>query len=245
MTKTTLRRLLPLTCIVGLLLLAQPGLGQTKARRHRAPKAAPKQAQRHGGGSVTPPIELSDITIEYFIQDDAGRFSWQTPDPAEPNTIPSGAQRLRFTAKVNNRPNGSTVRFRATLQELCPSPDSGKQYLVSLRHLTESDPTGEQTEDKADDELRKVKSDGKIAIEIPVHCEECVRSTCGRECPGRDHLGEGPHVVVLTTSDPQPEPSPRAARGVRATPPGKAMPSSFRLDVMSVCPKPGARRPGM
>jgi hypothetical protein len=245
MTKTTLRRLLPLAWALGLLLLAQPALGQKQGGRHAEAafkqRAALKQAARHEGPK-TPPIGLSEITIEFFVQDDAGQFSWQSPDAGEPNVIPAGAQRLRFTARVNNRPAGSTVRLRATLQELCPSPDQGKQYLASLRHLTESDPTGEQTDDKADDELRRIQRDGKVSIEIPVHCEECVRASCGKECPGRDHLGEGPHVVVLTTSDPQSDPVPRAARG--AAPAGPAKPSSFRLDVKSVCPKPGAKRPG-
>lgn len=228
MTRTTLLRLLPLACALGL-LAARPGLGQTQARLH--------------DGATTPPVELSEIAISYYIQNEAGQFNWETPQPAEPNAVPAGAQKIRITARVNNRPSKSTIRIRATLQEQCPSPDAGKNYLARLRHLTESDATGKQTADRADDELREVQSDGRVTIEIPVHCDECVHASCGRECPDRDHLGEGPHVITVTTSDPQSDPAARA-RGGRAASSNPAKPSSFRLDIMSVCPRTGAKRPG-
>lgn len=235
MTKTTTQslRLLPLVWVAGL-LLAQPANGQ-------------QQSSRHEG--ATPPIELGEIAVEYLVQNDAGQLVWQSPEPGNPNAIPipAGAQRLRFTASVSNRDNGARIRLRAVLQEVCRSRDRGRQFLTKLRHLTESDPTSQQTDETTDDELLEVKG-GKVTIEIPIHCEDCVRASCGRECPGKDHLGEGPHVVVLTTSDPPPDPPPgpvsRPPGGQPATPIGPAKPSSFRLDVMSVCPKPRARKPG-
>lgn len=233
MTKTTMRSLclLPLAC-AALALLAQPGLGQKLPGRHE---------------EATPPIQLGDITVEYLVQNDAGQFAWQSPEPGNPNAIPipAGAQRLRLTASVLNRDNGSTVRFRAALQEVCRSGKGGRAYITRLRHLTESDPTGGLTGGEAtDDELRVVEG-GKVSIELPVHCEDCVRASCGRECEGRDHLGEGPHVVIVTTSDPSPSdpqngPASRVAGGQSATAAAAAKPSSYRLDVMSVCPKPGA-----
>lgn len=239
MTKTTMRslRLLTLAC-AALVLFAQPGLGQKSPARH---------------GEPTPPIQLGDITVEYQIQNDAGQLVWQASGelPGNPNVIQvsAGAQRLRLTASVGNRDNGRRIRFRAALQEVCQPKEGGKPYITSLKHLTESDPNGGQTGESTDDELRVVER-GKVSIELPVHCEDCVRESCGsRGCDGKDHLGEGPHVIVVTTSDPpptDPETGP-AARATAAKPSASAAaakPSSYRLDVKTFCPKPGEGKAG-
>src|SRR6185295_13130523 len=113
----------------------------------------------------TPPVELSDIRLEFAVKDDAGALRWESPDPATPNVIPATAQKLRFTAKVTNRPAGSRIRMRAALQELCPSSDSDKPFLARLRHLTETDK-----------ELQVIGPDQALSIELPVHCEECVHA---------------------------------------------------------------------
>ena len=163
----------------------------------------------------TPPIELSEITMEFAVLDASGQLKWETPDPKAPNEIPAGAQKLKFTAKVNNRPGGSKIRLKAALQELCSSPDAGKPFLARLRHLTETEK-----------EVEVSRGTGQVTIELAVHCEECVHATCGRECPDRDHLGEGPHVTTLTVTDP---PTGRNT--------GTAKPASFRMDIKSVCPR--------
>ena len=174
----------------------------------------PALAQRKDS-EPTPPIELSEITMAYAVMDERGVLKWETPDPKTPNEIPSGALKLRFTAKVNNRPGGSKIRIKAALQELCSSPDAGKPFLARLRHLTENEK-----------EVEVGKGTGQVTIELEVHCEECVPATCGKECPDRDHLGEGPHVTTLTVTDP---PTGRQTQA--------AKPASFRMDIKSVCPK--------
>lgn len=189
----------------------------------------PSFAQAHDEPK-TPPVELSNISLSFLVQNAAGSLVWESPRPGEPSTIPAGARRLRLTAKVENRREGAQIRVRATLQELCPSPDKGKNYLARLRHLTESDPDGNQTKDTSDDEVQTIQPGGRIAIEIPVHCEQCVRAACGKGCD-RDHLGEGPHQVTVTTSDPPPSDPPSG----RATTPLPAKLSSFRLEIKTVC----------
>lgn len=215
MLRKMLNRMLMVMCVG--LMLNPLGSAQSIGKRHDEPQV--------------PPIELSQITLAFAVQNDAGQLVWETPQPGAPNTIPAGAQKLRFVAKVNNRPKGAAIRIRAVLQEVCRSPDEGKQYLARLRHLTESDTTGQQTPgDESDNEVQVIDTDGKIKIEVSVHCNDCVRATCGKECAGRDHLGEGPHSVTLTTSDASDQ--PRAE--VSSMP---AKPSSFRVNIMSVCPK--------
>jgi hypothetical protein len=163
----------------------------------------------------TPPIELSEITMEYAVLDASGQLKWETPDPKSPNEIPAGAQKLRFTAKVNNRTEGSKIKLKAALQELCSSPDAGKPFLARLRHLTETEK-----------EVEVGKGNKQVTIELTVHCEECVHAVCGKECPDRDHLGEGPHVITLTSTDPP------TGRNTAA-----AKPASVRVDIRSVCSK--------
>ncbi len=221
--KTTIQKMM-LALVAGFILVS-PGFAQSSGQRH--------------DGSNTSPIALSEITFAYATYDNAGKLVWEIPKPNKPNTIPASAQRLRFTAKVNNRPAGSKIRLRATLQEQCPSPDGGKNFLARLRHLTESDPAG-TTPDPTDDEVHVVGADGRVTIEIPVHCEECGRASCGSQCPERDHLGEGPHIATLmTTDEASPQDGPQASRSAAT-----AKPSSFRLNVNSVCPKAATKRPG-
>jgi hypothetical protein len=227
MMSTTFRKLLPVAC-AGMLLTAH---GPTPS------------LSRQAGGTPPAPIELSGITIEYGIPNDVGDIVWAAPSPAKPNVIPAESERLRFRATVNNRLPGARVRLRAILQELCPAPDSGKPFLAKLRHLTETDP-GNSTVDAADDEEQVIKADRTVSIEIPVHCEACGATSCGKPCHAdRDHLGEGPHVVTVTTTDPP----PASGGESRTATAGEARPSSFRVDVRSVCPahkkpsgKPGA-----
>lgn len=219
--KTTLRRLLPILCAG--FLLAPSGFAQTPRPRHDEP--------------AVPPIELSEITLEYAVLNEAGSATvWKTPAAEAPNTIPATARKLRFTAKVVNRPKGSTIRIRAALQEVCPSPDGGKKFLAKLRHLTESDATN-ATPDPADNEAQVIDQNGRVTIEISTHCDGCVPSACGDSCD-KDHLGEGPHLTTLTTSDPQT--SQRASQGKRHAAAAKA--SSFRLDIITVCPDEELRR---
>jgi len=217
--KITLQRLLLALC-TGLLLI-QPGFAQSSGKRHDVPKI--------------PPIELSEITLAFATYDASGRLIWETPRPEEPNTVPASAAKFRFTAKVNNRPIGSFIRIRAVLQELCPSPDKDKNYLAKLRHLTESDPAS-LSADPRDDELQQIGKDGKVTIEIPVHCDDCEASVCAAGCPDRDHLGEGPHQTLLTTSDPNYITGKRGQTRTKQLGTA-AKPSSFRLDIKSVCPK--------
>jgi hypothetical protein len=219
----TLRKLLPVLC-AGLLLI-HPGFAQSSGNRHDGPKI--------------PPIELSEITLAFATYNNEGKLVWETPTPQEPNTVPAGAARLRFTAKVNNRPSGSFIRIRAVLQELCPSPDGGKNYLAKLRHLTESDPASLSAE-STDDESQQIGKDGRVTIEIPVHCDDCVPAICATPCPDRDHLGEGPHLVTLTTSDASQMAAAQRQAGAKQSV-AAAKPSSFRLDIKSVCPKAGKK----
>lgn len=174
-----------------------------------------KPALGQGRAPITPPIELSDIRMEFAVLDASGKLRWETPDPQTPNQIPSGAQKLRFTAKVTNRPAGSKIRVKLALQEICSSPDAGKPYLVRLRHLTETEK-----------EVDVSKPNGEFSVELLVHCEDCVHAVCGCECPDRDHLGEGPHQTTLTVSDTG------SAKNAVA-----AKPASVRMDINSVCPK--------
>lgn len=196
--KTTHRVWLPLLC-VGFLLLIQPGV---------------KPAFGQGKETKTPPIELSDIKMEFAILDEQGKLRWETPAAETPNVIPAGAQKLRFTAKVTNRPSGSKIRVRLALQEICSSPDANKSYLTRLRHLTETEK-----------EVDVSKPNGNFSVELSVHCEDCVHAVCGSECPDRDHLGEGPHQTTLTVSD---------TAVARNTTPAK--PASVRMEIKSVCP---------
>jgi len=199
--KTTRYGWLPAFCAV-LLLMIPLGLKPTLAQKKDSMEAP------------TPPVELSNITFQFAVLDSSGQLKWETPNPKTPNEIPAGTQKLKFTAKVNNRPAGSTIRVKAALQEVCASPDAGKPFLARLRHLTENE---------QDLEISKT---GQIVIELIVHCEECVHATCGKECPDKDHLGEGPHATTLTVSDPP------TGKNIMA-----AKPASFRMDVRSVCPK--------
>lgn len=216
----TLRRLLPILCAG--FLLASSGFAQKQRVPHDEP--------------AVPPIELSEITLEYAVLNEAGSgLAWKTPTAEAPNTIPATARRLRFTAKVGNRPKGSTIRIRAALQEVCPSPDSDKKFLAKLRHLTESDATN-ATPDPADNETQVIDQNGRVTIEISTHCDDCERSTCGNSCD-KDHLGEGPHLTTLTTSDPTP--SQQARHGKRQV---AAKAASFRLDILTVCPDEELRR---
>jgi hypothetical protein len=228
MISKTFRKLL-LVAYAGLLLVAHgptPSLG------------------RQTGGTPPAPIELSGVTIEYAISNEVGDIVWVTPAPKTPNVIPSETQRLRFRATVTNRPPGARIRVRAILQEVCTGFDGGKPFLAKLRHLTETDP-GNATDDPSDDEEQVIKQDRTISIEIPVHCDACGETSCGKKCRAdRDHLGEGPHVVTTTTTDPP----PASGGESRAATTGAARPSSFRVEVRSVCPaqrKPsGSRRRG-
>jgi hypothetical protein len=197
--KTAQRVCLPILC-VGLMLLINLGV---------------KPVFGQGKGSITPPIELRDIRLEFALLDASGELYWGTPDPKTPNQIPAGAQKLKISAKVSNRPPGSQISVRAGLQELCPTPDVGKPFLTRLRHLTESD-----------QEVEVKSATEEIAIELTVHCEDCVHAICGCECPGKDHLGEGPHVIIITVSDPPPAKNTLRAKS-----------ASFRMDIVSVCPQ--------
>ena len=175
----------------------------------------PKPAFAQGKDSKTPPIELSGIKIEFAIKDPSGALRWESPDPQTPNVIPSTSQKIRFIAKVTNRPPGSRITMKVALQELCGSPDSDKPFLARLRHLSE-----------ADKEVQVLRPDQELSIELTVHCEECVHAVCGCECPDKDHLGEGPHLTTLTVSD---------TTSPRNTIPAK--PASYRMDIETVCPK--------
>lgn len=219
--KTTLRRLLPILCAG--LLLTSSGLAQK-----------PQAPQEEQG---IPPIELKEVTLEYAVRDLAGsELVWKAPTAEAPNTIPATTERLRFTAKVVNRPKGSAIMIKATLQEVCPSPDDGKNFLAKLRHLTESDPTN--TTDPADNELQVIGQDGRVTIEIPTHCDDCIRSTCADSCD-RDHLGEGPHSTTIRASDRPPPPRAKQRKGqVTAV----AKPAYLRLDIITVCPEEELRR---
>jgi hypothetical protein len=197
MTKITLRSLVPLLCVA--FWLTPLGL---------------KPAFSQNEDAKTPPVELRELKLEFAVKDDAGNLLWKNPDRAKPNVIPATAQKLRLTAKVTNRPAGSKIKMTATLQELCPSADSAKPFLARLRHLTE-----------IDKEVEVVNVDQPISIELTVHCEDCVHAVCGCECPGKDHLGEGPHLATLTVSD---------STTPRNTAPAK--PASYRLDIRTVCP---------
>ena len=207
--KTTRRVWLPVFCVSFLLLLhlgVKPALGQSKDSKD----------------TKTPPIELSNIRMEFAVLDASGKLKWETPAAETPNVIPAGAQKLRFTAKVTNRPPGSRIRAKLALQELCSSPDADKPYLARLRHLTDT----EQDVDTS-------KANGDFSVELSVHCDDCVHAVCGCECPDRDHLGEGPHQTTLTVSDTT---VPR-----NITP---AKPASVRMEIKSVCPKKCERPAG-
>jgi hypothetical protein len=200
--KTTQRVWLLILCVSFLLLIqpgAKPALGQTKDSKE----------------TKTPPVELTNIRIEYAVGNASGRLSWESPNPEKPNEIPAGAQKLRFKANVTNRPAGSKIRLRAALQELCSSPDAGKPFLARLRHLTDTE-----------QDVEVSKPDKEVSIELPVHCEDCVHAVCGCECPDKDHLGEGPHLTTLTASDTT------AAKNTTA-----AKPASVRMEIRTVCPK--------
>lgn len=200
---------------------------------------APSLGQSRGGVQTPPPIELTGITIEYAVLNDIGDLVWETPGSATPNAIPAVAQRLRFRATVTNRQPGSRIRLRAVFQEVCPMLKTGRRFLAKLRHLTESDP-GNLTADPADDEEQTVKPDGTVSIETLVHCDVCPENACGKRCSGnKDHLGEGPHLVTLTATDPQ-SASPVSERGAaRPHETHATRPSSFKVELTSFCP--GAR----
>lgn len=217
----TFRKLLP-AAFAGLLLVAlaaEPSLGQQTA-----------------GSPAT--VELSGITFEYAVLDSSGNLVWETPSPDKPNVIPAEAQRLRFRATVTNREPGARVRLKAVLQEVCPSPDAGKKFISKLRRMTETDP-GNLTPDPADDEEQVVKTDGTVSVELLVHCDTCGESVCAKKCGDhRDHLGEGPHVVDLTSTDAgttSARSSSAASRQSDSAPPGA---SSVRMDLSSVCQMP-------
>lgn len=206
------------------------------------PESSFAQEARHDSSA---PIELSEIKIMYAVENEAGELVWAAPAQDKPNVIPAESVRLRFTAKVTNRSPGSGIRLRAIFNELCPSPDAGKNFLSRLKHLTETDPGG-LTPDPADDEEQTIKSDGTVAIELTVHCDVCAEATCGKKChESRDHLGEGPHVLDVTPSDGPSEGSSEPTNAARHE--GVAVPrlSSFRVDLKSVCPaqrKPRGKR---
>jgi hypothetical protein len=194
-------------------------------------------------GSTPPaPIELSGITFEYAVLDSTGQLVWATPQADKPNVIPSEAQRLRFKATVNNRAPGTRIMLRAILQEVCPSPDAGKRFLSKLRPLTETD-HGDQTPDPADNEEQVVQPDGTVSIELLVHCDACIKSACGKKCGAyRDHLGEGPHIVDITTADAPSAPREISLQGARHSGSTSALPSTLRVDLMSVCTTPQRQR---
>lgn len=184
------------------------------------------------------PIELSGITFEYAVLNSTGQLVWATPTLDKPNVIPSESQRLRFKATVNNRAPGTRIRLRAILQEVCPSPDAGKRFLSKLRPLTETD-LGDLTPDPADNEEQVVQPDGTVSIELPVHCDACPESACGKRCGAyRDHLGEGPHIVDLMTTDQPPAPRETSLQAARRSDSASALRSTLRVDLMSVCPAP-------
>ncbi|HEX8145590.1 MAG TPA: hypothetical protein VF591_00185 [Pyrinomonadaceae bacterium] len=193
----------------------------------------------------TAPIELSGITIEYALQGPGpGDVKWHTPPSDKPNEIPAASVRVRFRATVTNRVPGAKVRLRAVFQDVCPSPDPGKKFLSKLKHLAESDPGG-VTPDTTDDEAQVIKPDGTVAIELLVHCPGCGEAECGKKCgEHRDHLGEGPHILGVTTSDVPPDDTSGLTAGARQS--GTARPSTFKVNLMSVCPehsKPRGKRP--
>jgi hypothetical protein len=188
------------------------------------------------------PIELSGITFEYAVLNSIGQLVWATPTSDKPNVIPSESQRLRFKATVNNRAPGTRIKLRAALQEVCPSPDASKRFLTKLRHLTETDP-GDLTPDPADNEEQVVQPDGTVSIELPVHCDACTESACGRRCGAyRDHLGEGPHIVDLITTDSPPANRETSHQAARHSDLASALTSTLRVDLMSVCPAPQRQR---
>lgn len=203
----------------------------------------PTPSSGQQAGSTPPaPIELSGITFEYAILNSMGELVWVTPAPDKPNVIPSGSQRLRFKATTNNREPGTRIRVRAILQEGCSSPDAGKPFLSKLRYLTETD-TGNQTPDPADNEEQIVKADGTVSVELLVHCDACIESMCGKRCgANRDHLGEGPHIVQLTAIDVSPAPRKTSPEAARHSDAASALPFTFRVDLMSVCPAPQRQR---
>lgn len=206
------------------------------------PESSFAQAARH---TSFPPIELSEIKIMYAVENEAGELVWAAPANDKPNVIPAESVRLRFTAKVTTRSPGASIRLRAIFHELCPAPDAGKNFLSKLKHLTETDPGG-LTPDPADDEEQIIKNDGTVTIELTVHCDVCAEASCGKRCQeARDHLGEGPHLLGVTPSDPPPEGSSGPTNAARHEGTAVAKTSTIRVDLKSVCPaqrKPRGKR---
>lgn len=221
MASNTFRRLLPVVC-AGLLSMTHvpaPSFGQQTR------------------GTAAAEIELSGITFEYAVLDGTGEIVWATPAPDKPNVIPAESQRLRFKATVNNREPGTRIRLRAVLRELCPPPDEGKHFLSKLRHLNATDP-GNLTPDPTDDEEQVVKPDRTVSIEILVHCDTCAEAVCGKRCSMHlDHLGEGPHVVDLTATDPPPAARETSSQAARHSDSASATYSIVRVNLISVCPR--------
>jgi hypothetical protein len=213
MTKIAVRSLLALLCVAFLLtsLTAKPALGQSKDAKSKKTQSKDAQSEE----TKTPPIELSEIKLQYAVKDNSGGLSWESPNPTTPNVIPATAEKLRFTAKVTNRPAGSRIIMKAALQELCPSTNSGMSFLARLRHLTENEK-----------EFQVVNPDQPVSIELEVHCEDCVPAACGCACSGKDHLGEGPHLTTLTVTD--------TTTGKNTV---RAKPASYRMDIKTECPE--------
>jgi hypothetical protein len=133
-----------------------------------------------------PPIQLTEVKLAGYRLSGQSDF---TP-LAEGEAVKASALELQFTAKVN-RQEGRLVRLKVGLHEACFLA-STKRFTSRFNWIGNDDVTTNPT---------RVGLNGVVSVITKAHCFGCPKARCGKHCPDRDHLGEGPHMASLTVAD--------------------------------------------
>lgn len=171
---------------------------------------APASAQ------IVVPLALTEVRLaEYRLSGG----NWIAVRPGTP--VPASAVKLRFRAKVN-RPQGTEVRLKVALHEACFGRRN-KQFMGRFQWIESVEPGNPPL----------VGVDGNIYVDTDTECQRC-RSQCNKDCPERDHLGEGPHLATLTIAEER-EPAGPNTKSLRSP--------SYMVGFETICPPLKVREP--
>ncbi len=126
-------------------------------------------------------LQLADVRLTDYLSN--GNV-W-VPVPAG-SPVPATALKFRFQATVVNGRAGDAIRLKANLHEMCFLTRT-KKFEGRMQWIGSNEPSMPII----------LGANLRVTIDTNTECFLC-RSRCGKSCPDKDHLGEGPHMASLT-----------------------------------------------